>query len=164
MEKLLTIGFSIVAIFMATVMIVIRSRASKQPANAKKIILPPLFMSTGALMFLFPYFRVPWPQVFEALLVGMFFSIFLIMTTKFEIDGKDIYLKPSKAFIVILILLFIVRLALKSILGQQIEFGELGGMFYLLAFGMLFTWRAVMLYKFLKMKSNIQMTNGQEII
>ena len=54
---------TIVAVFMATTMIFIRAKAAKKPATEKRIILPPLFMSTGALMFLFPTFQISFYQV-----------------------------------------------------------------------------------------------------
>ena len=141
------------ALISASVMIVVRSRASKRPTSPKKIILPPLFMSTGAFMFFIPYFRLSWVLVLESLLVGMLFSILLIITTRFEIKGEDIYIKPSKAFVFILIFLLIVRISLKYVLGQEIDLGELSGMFYLLAFGMLLTWRMAMLVKYNKLKA-----------
>lgn len=154
-STLFAILTTIMFVFMASAMIVIRSKASKRPATVKKIILPPLFMSTGALMFIFPYFQVSWWQVLEAVSVGMVFSIFLIITSNFEVKGKDIYLKPSKVFIFILIFLLVLRICLKMYLGQSISIGETSGMFYLLAFGMLVTWRIAMLVKFLKIRQNI---------
>ncbi|WP_228547482.1 CcdC family protein [Filobacillus milosensis] len=147
-------------VVMATVMIVVRSRASKKPASVKKIILPPFFMSTGALMFIFPYFQVTWWQVLEAISVGMVFSVLLIITSNFEIKGKDIYLKPSKAFIFILIFLLVLRICLKLYLGQGVSVGETSGMFYLLAFGMLFTWRIAMLIKFIKLKQHVTINHA----
>lgn len=153
MESFLTITVSIMALISASVMIVVRSRASKRPTSPKKIILPPLFMSTGAFMFFIPYFRLSWILVFESLLVGMIFSTLLIITTRFEIKGEDIYIKPSKAFVFILIFLLAVRISLKYVLGQEIDLGELSGMFYLLAFGMLLTWRVAMLIKYNKLKN-----------
>ncbi|MFD2638414.1 CcdC family protein [Piscibacillus salipiscarius] len=139
----------------AITMIIVRSRASKKPASVKKIILPPLGMSTGAFMFLIPYFQVSWWQVLEAISVGMAFSVLLIWTSNFEVKGKDIYLKPSKAFIFILVFLLLLRIALKAYLGQEVSVGETSGMFYLLAFGMLFTWRIAMLIKFMKIKQSL---------
>lgn len=108
-------------------------------------------------MFLFPYFQVSWWQVLEALSVGMVFSVLLILTSNFEIKGNNIYLKPSKVFIFILIFLLLLRIALKIYLGQGISVGETSGMFYLLAFGMLFTWRIAMLLKFIKLRQNLNM-------
>ncbi|MEH7201615.1 CcdC protein domain-containing protein, partial [Bacillus safensis] len=45
---------SIIAICMAVAVMFIRIKSSAKPATAKKIILPPIFMSTGALMFFVP--------------------------------------------------------------------------------------------------------------
>lgn len=140
---------------MATGMIFLRLRAAKRPASIKKIILPPLFMSTGALMFLFPVFRVEWIQVFEAFSVGMIFSILLIKTSKFEVRGDNIYLKPSKAFIFILFGLLVLRIILKLIIGQTVSFGETSGMFFLLAFGMILTWRIAMLKQYLQLEKSL---------
>ena len=100
---------------MGTMALIVRSKAAKRPVTPKKIILPPLFMSTGALMFIFKEFRVPSMQIVEALIVGMLFSIILIKTTNFEF-GKidDIYMKRSKAFLFILLGLLIIRLVGKS--------------------------------------------------
>ena len=103
-------------------------------------------------MFVFEEFRVPPMQIVEALIVGMIFSIVLIKTTNFEIRDGDIYMKRSKAFLFILLGLLIIRLAGKLILSSTIDIGELGGMFWILAFGMIVPWRTAMLVKFNKLK------------
>ncbi|MGG3738978.1 CcdC family protein [Aeribacillus pallidus] len=143
---------SVIAIFMGCLILFVRMKASKKPVNAKKIILPPLFMSTGALMFLHPMFRVGFAQVVEALVVGMIFSIFLIKTSKFEIKDGNIYLKRSKAFIFILIGLLIIRIIAKFILSTSIDVGELSGMFWILAFGMIVPWRIAMYIQYMKLQ------------
>ncbi|ASF39561.1 MULTISPECIES: CcdC family protein [Halobacillus] len=150
------IASTLVAACMATAMIFIRMRAARQPASIKKIILPPFFMSTGAFMFIFPVFRVEWTQVIEAVAVGMLFSIFLIRTSKLEVRDGDIYLKPSKAFVFILFGLLILRVILKLIIGQTISFGETSGMFFLLALGMILTWRLAMLRQFLRLEKTLE--------
>src|SRR5699024_11792146 len=122
-------------------------------ASIKKIILPPLFMSTGALMFLFPMFRLQFSDVLEALLVGIFFSFFLIKFSRFEIKNNEIYLIPSKAFIFILFWLLILRIIIKLIIGSNISFDETSGKFFLLCFGIIFNLRNVMLNKLLKLKN-----------
>jgi membrane protein CcdC involved in cytochrome C biogenesis len=143
---------SVIAIFMGCLILFVRMKASKKPVNAKKIILPPLFMSTGALMFLHPMFRVGFAQVVEALVVGMIFSIFLIKTSKFEIKDGNIYLKRSKAFIFILIGLLMIRIIAKFILSTSIDVGELSGMFWILAFGMIVPWRIAMYIQYMKLQ------------
>ncbi|MBN9652946.1 DUF1453 family protein [Halobacillus litoralis] len=151
------IASTIVAAGMATAMIFVRLRAAKKPASVKKIILPPFMMSTGALMFVFPVFRVEWTQVIEAVLIGVIFSIFLIRTSKFEVRDGDIYLKPSRAFVFILFGLLILRVVFKIIIGQHVSLGETSGMFFLLAFGMIMTWRIAMLKQYLQLEKKLEL-------
>lgn len=150
------IASTVVAVIMASFMIVVRLKMTKRPTSVKRIILPPLFMSTGALMFLFPVFQISWYQVFESFILGVIFSFLLIKSSKFEVRGEEIYLNPSKAFPFILIGLLIVRILLKVVVSGHISVGETGGVFFLLAFGMLLTWRIVMLYQFLRIKKTLK--------
>ncbi|UQZ93028.1 CcdC family protein [Bacillus safensis] len=146
---------SIIAICMAVAVMFIRIKSSAKPTTAKKIILPPIFMSTGALMFFVPMFRVTGAEFLEAITVGMFFSIFLIKTSKFEIRGNDIYLKRSKAFVFILIGLLVLRIGMKTILSSSIDYGSLSGMFWILAFGMIVPWRVAMYLSFRKLSKQL---------
>jgi len=148
---------TVVAGVMALAMIIIRLKAAKKPTNAKKIMLPPLFMSTGALMFLFPVFQITWLQFIEAMAIGIICSIFLIKTSRFEIRDEEIYLIPSKAFAFILFGLLIFRIILKLLVGSTISLGETSGMFFVLAFGMIITWRFSMLYKFLQLEKKLDL-------
>ncbi|NLP52883.1 cytochrome c biogenesis protein CcdC [Bacillus sp. RO1] len=153
MINLYTVLSTIFAVCMALLVLFIRMKAAKKPSSVKKIVLPPIFMSTGALMFLFPEFRVSFLQILEALTVGAIFSIFLIKTSKFEMKDNDIYLKRSKAFVFILLGLLAVRVVMKLVLSTQIDIGELTGMFWLLAFGMIVPWRIAMYVKYKKIES-----------
>ena len=152
----LIIGSTVIFVVMTTFVYTMRAKASNKPIQAKKIILPPLFMSTGMLMFLFKEFQVPWTQVLEASLVGVVFSMFLIYTTKFEVKGDGIYLKKSKAFLVILVGLLVIRMVGKIVLSNTIDVGELGGMFFILAFSMILPWRIGMLMKYKKLESRMK--------
>ncbi|QDY46881.1 cytochrome c biogenesis protein CcdC [Planococcus glaciei] len=140
------------ALGMGIMAMIVRSKSAKKPASAKKIILPPLFMSTGALMFVFPFFRVAPIQIGEALLIGVLFSTVLIWSSKFEIRDGDIYLKQSKAFVFILIGLLLIRVIGKVVLSSTIDVGELGGMFWILAFGMIVPWRLAMYMQYRKLQ------------
>jgi len=140
---------------MAVAVMFIRIKSSAKPATAKKIILPPIFMSTGALMFFVPMFQVTGAEFLEAITVGMFFSIFLIKTSKFEIRGNEIYLKRSKAFVFILIGLLVLRIGMKTILSSSIDYGSLSGMFWILAFGMIVPWRVAMYLSFRKISKQL---------
>lgn len=137
---------------MALVVFKFRLKETQRPVNVKNIILPPIFMSSGALMFVFPPFRITGYEFVEAITVGMLFSILLIKTSKFEVKDNHIYMQRSKAFIFILVGLLIVRLIAKLILGTKLEIGVLSGMFFILAFGMIVPWRLVMYLQYKKIK------------
>lgn len=139
-------------------------KSRKKTGHSKKIILPPIFMSTGALMFLFPKFRVTPMEILEALSVGMLFSILLIKTSTFEIRDDEIYLKRSKAFIFILIGLLIIRIIIKSILSSQIDYGQLSGMFWILAYGMIVPWRVAMYVNYKKLYNQLNGSTNTKMI
>ncbi|WP_408021629.1 CcdC family protein [Siminovitchia acidinfaciens] len=153
---------SVAALFMGVLALFVRMKASRKPVSTKKILLPPVFMSTGALMFLHPYFRVTGMEILEAVIVGMMFSILLIKTSKFELREQAIYLKRSKAFGFILIGLLLIRLLLKTILSQSIDVGQLSGMFWILAFGMIVPWRLAMYLQYKKL--SLKLNEGKPIL
>lgn len=150
---------SLVAGMMAVGMIFVRLRAAKRPTSVRRIILPPLFMSTGIFMFLSPVFQVEWIQFFEAFAIGVLFSILLIKFSEFRIKNNEIYLIPSKAFAAILFGLLAIRIVIKLIIGSYISLGETSGLFFLLAFGMILSWRIAMLYKYMKIKKQLEIVN-----
>lgn len=150
---------SILAVLMAVLAVFVRMKAAKKPTSTKKILFPPLFMSTGALMFVFPIFRVSPLQIFEAVVAGLFFSIFLIKTSKFEIRDKEIFLKRSRAFLFVLIGLVVIRITAKLFLSSSIDIGELGGMFWILAFSMIVPWRIMMYMNFRRLRLEMQRVN-----
>ena len=94
----IVIGSTVMAVVMGTLVMTVRAKSAKKPASAKKIILPPLFMSTGAFMFVFEYFRVPPLQILESIGVGLLFSTVLIWTSRFEVKNGDIYLDKVTDF------------------------------------------------------------------
>jgi membrane protein CcdC involved in cytochrome C biogenesis len=147
---------SIGAIGMAMLAMFVRMKAAKKPATAKKIILPPVFMSTGALMFVVPMFRVTFLELMEAVAVGLVFSLLLIKTSKFEIRENEIYLQRSRAFVFILFGLLILRIVLKLILSSSIDIGELSGMFFILAFAMIVPWRIAMFLQFRRFQEKLK--------
>ncbi|WP_307728721.1 CcdC family protein [Alkalicoccobacillus plakortidis] len=111
-------------------------------------------------MFLYEPTRPASLQVAEALAVGAVFSIFLIITSKFEIRDGKIFLQRSKAFMFILMGLLIIRVAFRAFLGKDINPEELSGMFFLLAYGMILPWRIAMYVSYRKIEK--QLTNSDE--
>lgn len=150
------IGFCMFAIMV----IFIRLKAAQKPTSVKKIIIPPIGMSTGFFMFLFPPFRIDWLWALCSFLIGaLFLSIPLIVTSKFETKGTAIYLKRSRAFIWILIILLVLRLSLHSYLEEFISLYQTAGLFFILAFGMLLPWRIAMLIQYKKVAKSLPISN-----
>lgn len=142
-----TIGLAIGIIF-AGFIIIMRLKKNKRPILLKNIILPPFFMSTGFLMFVYPPFRPDPLHVLLAIIIGMVFSIPLIWSTEFEYRANEIFVKPSKAFIFTLIGLFLVRTLIRIYASQTITEMQSSGMFFIMAFGMVLPWRVGMYYKY----------------
>lgn len=124
--------------------IVVRQKAAKRPLTMKKILIPPVMMSTGALMYVFPYFRLTPVEIGESIIMGAVFSVILVVTTRYEEREGALYVRQSKLFPLILVTLLVLRVVLKSILSMSISPGEIGGMFFLLAFVMIVIWRLSM--------------------
>ncbi|RUS49125.1 CcdC family protein [Cohnella sp. AR92] len=137
---------SLLGSLLAGVMVIIvRLKAANQPTSLRKIVAPPLGMSTGFLMFVVPDTRVPWLWGLAALAAGaIFFAYPLIATSRFEVREGRIYLKRSKMFIVIIIALLAVRILLHDVVDEYVSIPQSAGLFFLLAFGMLLPWRLAM--------------------
>ncbi|SFT24823.1 CcdC family protein [Paenibacillus sp. BC26] len=130
----------------------LRLRASNRPTTMRKIIIPPIGMSTGFLMFVAPVTHVPWLWAIAAFAVGaVLFAYPLIRTSKLERVGETIVLKRSKMFIFILLGLLIVRLLVHNVVEQAVSIPQTGALFFVLAFGMIVVWRIAMLQSYLKL-------------
>lgn len=148
LQVLSTVAFICMALFV----IFIRTRAAKKPASVKKIVMPPLGMSTGFFMFVVPQTHIPLSYAFVAFLVGLAFSLPLIQTTKMEVVNEDIYVKPSKAFSLILLGLLVIRVALHDYVQHYITVLQTASVFFILAFGMIATWRIAMYIQFRRLE------------
>ncbi|MBP2001606.1 membrane protein CcdC involved in cytochrome C biogenesis [Paenibacillus shirakamiensis] len=132
-------------LLMALLTIFIRLKASRRPVNIKKIIMPPVGMSTGFLMFLVPDVRIPWWWGIVAFAVGWFlFSYPLIRSTKFEVVDGQVYAQRSRSFIIVLLVLFAVRMILHQYIEMYVSVLQTGALFFMLAFGMILRWRLFM--------------------
>jgi len=156
-KEFLVIASIVVSLLMVVVVNWVRLRNTKNPAVAKKIIMPPLFMATGASMFILPMFRPTLPELISSVVMGMLFSIILIKTSKFEIKDKEIYLQKSKLFLVALVGLVALRMIGKIILAEtiNIEPAQMSGIFFILAFSMILPWRISMYIGFRKLKRQL---------
>lgn len=152
----MTIAITLMSLIMATIVMAVRIKRAKQAISLKQIVLPPLFMSTGFIMFLYPPMHVPVLYAVESLFMGMILSIPLILTSKFEVKGPDIFLKRSKLFVLILLGLFLTRMGLRVYLEEFISFYETGALFYILAIGMIFPWRIAMAIRYKQLIESIK--------
>ncbi|GIP58631.1 cytochrome c biogenesis protein CcdC [Paenibacillus sp. FSL W8-0186] len=145
MQVFVTVG----AIVMAALALFIRLKASRRPVTVKKIIIPPLGMTTGFGMFIVPEFHIPilWGAV--AFAVGwLFFSYPLNRSTQFELIDGEVYAKRTRGFAYILIGLLALRLVLHEVVEQYISVLQTGSVFFLLAYGMILRWRLFMLKEY----------------
>lgn len=156
-KQFLVVASVVVSLSMVVIVNWVRLRNTKKPAVAVKIILPPLFMATGASMFILPMFRPTLPDLISSVVMGMLFSIILIKTSKFEIRDNQIYLLRSKLFLIALIGLVTLRMIGKIILAEtiQIDPAQMSGIFFILAFSMILPWRISMYIGFRKLKRQL---------
>ncbi len=144
----------LVAILGLIPMLVWRVRETRSPVSTRKIVAPPLGMSTGFLMFLAPAARVPWTYASAAFAVGaLVLSIPLARTSTLVRDGDVVLMRRSKAFLWILLGLFVVRWVLRAYVERVLTPMQTGGIFFILAFGMIVRWRAAMLVAYLRLRA-----------
>lgn len=152
---LLTVG----TLAIAGLFLLVRMRSARHPTNAMKILMPPLGMSTGFLMFLYPPAQIPLMWGVVAFFTGaLLFSLPLIYTSRFEVVGQKIYLKRSKAFIWILLILLVIRMLAHSYVESFVSLEQTAGIFFVLAFGMLLPWRLAMYRNFIRLKRGMEPT------
>ncbi|ULL18057.1 cytochrome c biogenesis protein CcdC [Paenibacillus sp. H1-7] len=150
LQTTVTIG----AAMTATMAMLVRMRSTNKPVNPRKLLIPPLAMSTGFLMFAVPFTRIPFTWGIAALLIGaLLFSYPLIRYSQLEQREGHVYMKKSKVFAFILIGLLLIRVLLRQVIEQYVSLPQTGAIFFLLAFGMLLPWRLAMYAKFRKLQS-----------
>lgn len=137
----------------AGAMIAWRVRESSAPVTARKIVAPPLGMSTGLAMFALPATRVPWTWAASAFVAGaLLFAIPVVRASRLVRCGDEIRVRRSRAFVWVLLGLVAVRLALRAYVERFVTPPQTGGLFFLLAFGAVLRWRAGMLLEFLRLR------------
>jgi membrane protein CcdC involved in cytochrome C biogenesis len=131
-----------------------RVRETQTPVTARKLLVPPLAMSTGFFMFLAPQMRVPWTWAACAFVAGaLLFSYPLIHTSRMVREGDVILMKRSKAFLFIILALFAIRLVLRQYVETYVSMTQTAALFFVLAFGMLLPWRLAMFASYRGLRS-----------
>ena len=126
-----------------------RVREGRTAVTVRKIVSPPLGMSTGFCMFLLPAFRVPWTWALIAFLAGAILLAWpLVATSRLIRDGDAIMMHRSGAFFAVIVVLALIRFLARSYLDSVMSLEQTGGLFFILAFGMIVRWRVRMLMEF----------------
>jgi membrane protein CcdC involved in cytochrome C biogenesis len=129
-----------------------RMRETRRPVTTAKLIVPPLGMSSGFAMFLFPPTRIPWTWGLLALLAGAcLLSYPLSRTSELTREGAHIMLKRSKAFLFVMLALVTLRIVGRAYVEQHVSPLQTGSIFFLLAFGTLLPWRVALYRRYRQM-------------
>lgn len=129
----------------AIVMLGWRLRETQRPVSVPLIVIPPIGMSTGFLMFLYPPSRIPITWALLAFVVGaLLLAVPLARTSHLERRGNVIMLQRSRAFMWILLGLIGARFALRDYIGHLVSPLQTAGVLFVLAFGMILRWRVGM--------------------
>ncbi|HEU5352777.1 MAG TPA: cytochrome c biogenesis protein CcdC [Terracidiphilus sp.] len=119
-----------------------RVREGQRPITARKIVFPPLGMSTGFCMFVVPGFRVPWAWALGAFAIGATLLAYpLLRTSSLRREGGVIWMKRSVAFFLVVVVLAAVRYFARGFFDKYLTLEQTGGLFFILAFGMILRWR-----------------------
>jgi membrane protein CcdC involved in cytochrome C biogenesis len=142
-----------------------RVREGRTAVTVKKLVMPPLGMSTGFCMFFVPMFRVPWLWGVAAFFIGAtVFAYPLLLTSSLRREGDAIMMKRSGAFFAVIVVLALVRYFARDYFDSFISLEQTGAIFYLLAFGMILHWRLklLLLYRALSRPVPVAASSAQE--
>jgi membrane protein CcdC involved in cytochrome C biogenesis len=111
-------------------------------------------MATGFCMFVVPAFRIPWLWALAAFILGAVVLAYpLLRTSRLTRNGDAVMMHRSSAFFLVVIALAIVRIAAHSYLDSILTLEQTGGLFFILAFGMIVRWRLNMLLEYRRIAS-----------
>jgi len=150
----------LIGIMIAILIAYLRLKKTKKPVTTRKIILPSIIMvAVGYGLFTTPQMQLDMKHILIATVVGVIFSIPLILTTSFEAKENEIFMKRSQAFAVSLVALYIIRTIIRYFASGSLTPNQSGSMFFLMAVSMITPWRIGMLVKFLTFKKKPELTN-----
>jgi membrane protein CcdC involved in cytochrome C biogenesis len=126
-----------------------RVRESRTAVSARKIIIPPLGMATGFMMFVVPAFRVPLSWAAAAFICGAIGLAYpLLRTSRLVREGDTVMAQRSHAFFAVVILLAGIRVAARGYLDTLLTVQQTAALFFILAFGMIVRWRTQMFLQY----------------
>jgi len=142
------------SLFGACAVLVWRVHEGRSVVTARKILIPPLGMSTGFCMFFAPQCRIPLSWALGAFFLGaIVFAYPLLLTSRLTRVGNNVMMQRSNAFFMVIIVLAIVRTAAHSYFDRFLSITQTGAIFFVLAFGMIVHWRIRMYRQYLEITS-----------
>jgi membrane protein CcdC involved in cytochrome C biogenesis len=142
-------GAVVVSLIGAALVLAWRVRETTRPVSTRSIVIPPLGMSTGLLMFAYEPARIPLSWALLAFATGALLLAYpLQRSSRLLRSGDVILLKRSGGFLWILLGLVAIRLAARNYVGQYLNPIKTGSLFFLLAFGMIVRWRSSMFLEY----------------
>lgn len=139
----------VVAVVGLLVVLLWRVREGRRPVTLRSIVIPPAGMATGFSMFLVPAFRVHASWGVVAFLVGAVGLAYpLIRTSRLILAEGVVLVRRSKVFFLVVLVLALVRFLARNYLGRIISLEQTAGLFFVLAFGMILTWRVSMFFEY----------------
>ena len=132
-----------------------RVREARGAVSIRKIVMPPLGMSTGFCMFAVPAFRIPLTWAGVAVLIGAVGLAYpLLRTSRLVRQGDRVMMQRSNAFFTVILGLAAIRLLARGYLDTVLSAQQTGAVFYLLAFGMIVRWRTRMFLEYRELAKN----------
>ncbi len=140
---------AVVTVFGLIGVLLWRVREGRTPVTLRKILIPPLGMASGFCMFFAPQFRVPILWAMAAFTIGaLLFAYPLLLTSRLEREGDAIMMKRSRAFFLVILLLAALRYFARRYFDHVLTIEQTGGLFFILAFGMVLRWRLTMMAQY----------------
>jgi membrane protein CcdC involved in cytochrome C biogenesis len=131
-----------------------RIRETHSPLTLRKIVAPPMGMSTGLCMFAAPAFRVPWPWALVSVSLGATILAYpLLRTTDLHADPTTgtLKMKRSPAFFFVFVGVALLRFIARAWISQLVSVPQTAALFFLLAYGMILRWRFAMARQFCRL-------------
>ena len=126
-----------------------RVREGRSAVTARKLLIPPMGMATGFCMFFVPAFRVPYTWALAAFFIGAIALAWpLLATSTLERRGDTIMMKRSGAFFAVVVALAAIRYFARGFFDSMLSLEQTGGLFFILAFGMILRWRMNLFLKY----------------
>jgi membrane protein CcdC involved in cytochrome C biogenesis len=127
-----------------------RVREGRTAVTARKLLIPPMGMATGFCMFFVPLFRFPLTWAIGAFLLAWP----LLATSGLRREGNVIMMKRSGAFFAVIVVLAAIRYFARAYFDAYLTLEQTGGLFFVLAFGMILRWRASLYFTYRALTSS----------